>query len=172
MRPVAVGDERRGHGVLVFCSEQWGRGGRGGAPWRARGGVPGVLSFLAGAPLGAAAAGERRGAGVWPGLAARDGKKYTTRVQSGAWEDRLSLSAPAGGWRALLVCLTGASAFFCRSCRSAVRRPLPRRPRRASTPQAACGVSLVLPTKGAVKNQGLSAPGAGPSTPKGRPGPC
>ena len=112
MRPVAVGDERRGHGVLVFCSEQWGRGGRGGAPWRARGGVPGVLSFLAGPPLGAAAAGERRGAGVWPGLAARDGKKYTAGVQSGAWEDRLSLSAPAPAEGFALVCLTGANIFL------------------------------------------------------------
>ena len=42
-------------------------------------GAPGAASrgfflFWPG-PLGAAAAGERRGAGVWPGLAARDGKK-------------------------------------------------------------------------------------------------
>ena len=46
VRPVAVGDERGGHDGS--CCEKWGRGGRGGAPWRARGGVPGVLSFLAG----------------------------------------------------------------------------------------------------------------------------
>ena len=40
-----------------FVRSSGGGGGRG-APWRARGGVPGVLSFLAGAPLGAAAAGS------------------------------------------------------------------------------------------------------------------
>jgi len=51
-------------------------------------GAPGAASrgfflFLAGAPLGAAAAGERRGAGVWPGLAARDGKKSTPACRAG-----------------------------------------------------------------------------------------
>ena len=78
--------------------------------------------------------------------------KNTRPRAGGAW--RTSMARRGGAPRlSFLVCLTCASEFLA-DRGSDLRRPLPRRPRRASPPQAACGVSLVLTSQGAVKKQG------------------